>query len=328
MPYSGIMSSAPMHTQGGGAPFGVVVNPTSARGRGARSARRVLEAFKRAGVPAVEISGRDAAECRERIAAACGAGLRGLVLVGGDGLVGLAIQLPEARALPIGVVPAGSGNDFARQFSLSPRADVAVARILGAEANPLPVDLGVASLPGEVAGAAGTTGAADREHWFACAIGVGFDASVNRRANAIRLPIGPLRYHLALLAELAVMKMRDFSVELGPAADSIHREFSGILTTVMNTRAIGGGIPLAPRASVHDGLLDVVEVSHGTKLRILSVLGLLARGRHEALPEVTITRADRVRIDAGDEVAYSDGERVGTGPFEIRVAPGALALLA
>ena len=63
-------------------------------------------------------------------------------------------------------------------------------------------------------------------------------------------------------------------------------------------------------------------------LRVLSVLGLLARGRHEPLPEVTITRVDRVRIDAGAEVAYSDGERVGTGPFEIRVVPGALTLIA
>lgn len=298
----------------------------------------MLAAFAKRGIPAIEIAGRDAVESRERLAAACSDGLRGLVLVGGDGIVSLAIQLPEARALPIGVVPAGSGNDFARQFSLSPRAEEAVARMLAAEADPLSVDLGVATMPREASelretGAAGAADAVDREHWFACAIGVGFDASVNRRANAIRLPIGPLRYHLALLVEIAVMKMRDFSVELrggetGGDGEAIHHEFSGILTTVMNTRAIGGGIPLAPRASVHDGLLDVVEVSRGTKLRILSVLGLLAKGEHEPLPEVTITRVDRVRIAAGDEVAYSDGERVGTGPFDIRIAPGALTLLA
>lgn len=297
------------------APFGVVVNPSSALGRGARVARAVLSAFAAAGIPAVEISGSDAAECRARIIEACRTGLRGLVLVGGDGLIGLAIQLAEARALPIGIVPAGSGNDFARQFSLSSSPKVAIERILTSEHAPQRVDLGVVHH------------AEGPEHWFACGLSIGFDAAINRRANAIRLPVGPLRYHLALLAELALLRSRPFTIRTGDAVHTEHA-FTGLLATVMNTRAIGGGIPLAPRASVQDGWLDLVEVAHGSKLRILSVLGLLARGRHERLREVTITRVKRVRIDAGDEVAFSDGEPVGRGPFEVRIAPGALTLLA
>ena len=163
-----------------------------------------------------------------------------------------------------------------------------------------------------------------REHWFAGGLSVGFDAAINRRANALRLPLGPLRYHLSLLAELATLRSRPFAVTI---AGEEHR-FTGLLATVMNTRAIGGGIPLAPRASTDDGMLDLVEVAHGTRLRILSLLGVLARGRHERLPEVRITRARRVRIEAEDEIAYADGERVGRGPFSVRVAPGALSLLA
>lgn len=293
------------------------MNPTSALGRGARVARRVLAAFEGAGVAAIEISGRDAAECRMRISEACELGLRGLVLVGGDGLIGLAIQLPQVRALPVGIVPAGSGNDFARQFDLGKDPTDAVSRILASEATPLSVDLGVAAIP--IADRSGI-----HEHWFAGALSIGFDAAINRRANAIRLPIGGLRYHLALLAELLFLTSRPFTVTRADAT----RSFTGLLATVMNTRAIGGGIPLAPRASVHDGELDLVEVSHGSKLRIFSVLGLLARGKHEPLPEVTITRVRAVRIDAGDEVAYADGEPVGRGPFDVRIAPGALTLLA
>lgn len=297
------------------APFGVVVNPSSALGRGARVARAVFAELAAAGVPARELSGADAAECRARIIEACRAGLRGLVLVGGDGLIGLTIQLPEARALPIGIVPAGSGNDFARQFSLSTSPQRAIERILASERAPQPVDLGVVSHPG------------GPEHWFAGGLSIGFDAAINRRANAIRLPLGPLRYHLALLAELALLRSRPFTVRTGDAVHTSH-SFTGLLATVMNTRAIGGGIPLAPRASVQDGWLDLVEVAHGSKARVLSVLGLLARGKHEPLREVTITRVERVRIDAGDEIAFSDGEPVGRGPFEVRIAPGALTLLA
>lgn len=294
------------------APFGVVVNPSSALGRGARVATLVLAEFERAGLHAIEITGEDAADCQARVRAAAQRGLRGLVLVGGDGLIGLILQLPEARALPIGVVPAGSGNDFARQFDLPHSPAAAVARVLDAEDAPLSVDLGVVSRPGAT------------EHWFAGGLSIGLDAAVNRRANAIRLPLGPFRYHLALVVEILILRARRFTVHIRGTEHST----MGILSTVMNTRAIGGGIRLAPRASVHDGMLDLVEVSNGSKLRLLSVLGLLARAKHEHLPEVTITRAEHIRIDAGDEIAYSDGERVGTGPFEVRVAPGALTLLA
>ncbi|GAA2823110.1 diacylglycerol kinase (ATP) [Leucobacter komagatae] len=294
------------------APFGVVVNPSSALGRGARVATRVLAAFEAAGVHAIEISGSDAADCQARVRAASREGLRGLVLVGGDGLLGLVLQVAEARELPIGLVPAGSGNDFARQFALEHAPAAAVSRILAAEHAPLSVDLGVVERPGAA------------EHWFAGGLSIGLDAAINRRANALRLPLGPFRYHIALVAEILTLKQRRFRVRVG----SSERSFTGILSTVMNARAIGGGIPLAPRASVHDGMLDLVEVTDGTKLRLLSVLGLLARAQHEDLPEVTITRVERVRVEAGDEIAYSDGELVGTGPFEVRVAPGALRFLA
>lgn len=302
-----------MATRRNGAPFGVVVNPRAALGRGARAARKVLRALDAAGMSARVITGRDAAECQERVRAECRSGeLRGLILIGGDGLIGLIVQIPEARALPIGIVPAGSGNDFARQFQLSHRPRRAVARILAAEPRPQSVDLGTAAFAG------------DRTHWFACALNVGFDAAINRRANAIALPLGPLRYQLGLIAELALLKSRPFTI----AGDAGERSYTGLLTTVMNTRTIGGGIKLAPSASTSDGRLNLVEVRHARKLRVLSVLGYLARGTHEALPEVTITPVEHVRIQAGGEVAYADGEPVGRGPFEVRIAPGALTLMA
>lgn len=295
------------------APFGVVINPRSARGRGARAARKALKALQAAGHDAIVISGRDARHCQTLVRETCLTGkLRGLILIGGDGLIGLVLQVPEARAMPLGVVPAGSGNDFARQFSLSSDPSRAIARIIAAESAPRPVDLGVVSLPGV------------DEHWFAGGLSVGFDAAINRRANAIALPIGPFRYYFALLAELTVLKPRAFTVSFGDRV----RNYTGLLATVMNTRTIGGGIPLAPGAAIDDGKLNLVEVSHGTKLRIFSVLGLLARGKHEPLPEVTITPLERVRIEAGDEIAYSDGELVGRGPFEVWIAPAALNLLA
>ena len=293
--------------------FAVVVNPRSARGRGARTARKVMRALEAAGAPAFMLVGDNAQECQALVQQACAAErLRGLILIGGDGLIGLIIQLPEARALPIGIVPAGSGNDFARQFGLSHRPSRTVPRIIAAEDAPRVVDLGVATLPG------------GHDHWFAGGLSVGFDAAINRRANNIRLPIGRFRYYVALLAEITSLQSRELTVSAGHTSHT----FTGLLATVMNVSAFGGGIPLAPRARLDDGELDLVEVTHGSQLRVLSVLGLLARGKHESLPEVTITRVTRVRIDANDEVAYADGEPVGEGPFDVRIEPNALTLLA
>ncbi|WP_427870733.1 diacylglycerol/lipid kinase family protein [Leucobacter luti] len=318
--------------RGADAPFGLVVNPTSALGRGRRVAERVRRRLEATGVHAVVISGGDAGDCSARIAAAARDGLRGLILVGGDGLLGLALQLAEVRELPLGIVPAGSGNDFARQFRLPGRPRAALARILSAIESPRPVDLGVVTRPDpERPGEVATT-------WFAGGLSVGFDAAINRRANDLRLPLGPLRYQLALLGEIVALRPRRFSVDVdpvpgaatkhGPGGIRRTREFAGLLATVMNIGSLGGGIPIAPDADASDGQLDLVEVIAVTRPRLLSVLGVLARGRHGALPEVRFTRGTGFTIDAPGEVAYADGERVGSGPFRVTVAPGALRLLA
>ena len=299
-------------------PFGLVVNPASALGRGLRVAAKVERELERAGVPAILLTGRDADSGALAVTEAARRGLRGLILVGGDGLLGNVLQIPEARALPIGLVPAGSGNDFARAFDLPRDPRRAIRRMLEAEGSPRPVDLGVV----EYADPHRPGGRATR--WFAGGLSIGFDAAINRRANELRLPLGPFRYQLGLLAEIATLRARPFTVSRGGR----ERRFDGLLTTAMNIRTLGGGIPLAPQARTDDGLLDLVEVDAPSRLRVLSVLGVLARGRHGRLPEVRFSRVEAARIEAPGEIAYADGDRVGEGPFEVRAARAAIRLLA
>lgn len=305
-------------------PFALVVNPTSALGRGARVATRVKRALRSAGVASVLISSPSAARCQVEVAETAASGVRGLILVGGDGLISTVLQVEAARKLPIALVPAGSGNDFARQFDLPRHPGRAVQALL--QATPRSVDLGVVHYRGP--------GGDPRAKWFAGGLSLGFDAAINRRANALRLPIGPLRYVTGLFAEIAALRMREFWVSgvsglsgAPGAPGTARRHYTGLLATVMNIRTLGGGIPISPRSRTDDGLLELVEVTRVGKLRLLSVLGLLARGRHEPLPEVTISSVASVSIEAGDEIAFADGDEVGTGPFEVRVAPGALTLL-
>lgn len=293
-------------------PLGVVVNPHSALGRGRRAGRRVAELLASRGLPVTVLSGGDQAGCALAIRRAA-PNVRGFLLVGGDGLLSTFLQIPEARQKPFAIVPAGSGNDFAREFGV-PRHQPgkALRRALHAEARPRRVDALVVGTPDGV------------ERWVGCGFSLGFDARINRRANAIRLPIGPLRYQVALLAEVLAGGSRTFELKL----DGETRHSPGLLTTVMNTRTLGGGIPITPGADPEDGQLDVISVTEVSRRRLLSVLGLLARGKHPGLPEVTIERGRRVRLASPGEIGYADGERVGEGPFDIRVAEGALTVWA
>ena len=291
-------------------PLGVVVNPHSALGRGRRAGRRIAELLASRGLPVTVLSGGDQAECALAISRAA-PNVRGFLLVGGDGLLSMFLQLPEAREKPFAIIPAGSGNDFAREFGV-PRHQPAKAlkRALQAEARPRHVDALI------------VTAANGGERWVGCGFSLGFDARINRRANAIRLPIGPLRYQVALLAEVLAGGSRTFDLEL----DGTTLRYPGLLTTVMNTRTLGGGIPVIPNADPEDGQLDVISVEQVTRRRLLSVLGLLAQGKHPGLPEVTIERGLRLRLASPGEIGYADGERVGEGPFDIRVAAGALTV--
>ena len=305
-----------VHTPDPAAPrsetFGAVINPMAARGRGRRTAARVLREFARRGVPVEVIVGESVQHSRDLVRRRAEQGLRGLVLIGGDGLIGLLLQEPSVRALPIGIIPAGSGNDFARQLQIPRNPRSAVQRLLTTEAAPRRIDLGCISTP------------LTPEHWFAGGLSVGFDARVNSRANRVRLPLGPLRYFIGLFAELIHLRPLDITV----TRDGQTQKFRGLLASVMNIRTLGGGIPISPESDVEDGALDLIEVSSVVRRRFLSVLGVLARGRHGSLPEVRMSRVESVTIDAGDEIAYADGDEVGTGPFEVRVAPGALTVLA
>lgn len=310
-------------------PFALVINPHSALGRGPRVAARVGKALQVAGVTWVTISASSAEECQRQVAHEAAGGLRGLILVGGDGLVSSVLQVAAARALPIGLVPAGSGNDFARQFDLPTNPRRAVSALLAAESKPNRVDLGLVTLPGT--GDAHTPSA--REQWFAGGLSIGVDAAINRRANDLRLPIGPLRYVIGLLAEVLMLRTRRFVIsQLVPdptqPGTATTQEYAGLIATVMNIRTLGGGIPISPNSRVDDGRLELVQITQPAKGKLLAVLGKLARGQHISLPEVTITPVESVRIDAGDEIAFADGDAVGTGPFQVQVQPGALTLLA
>ena len=166
----------------------VLVNPTSGKGRGARLMQPVSDLLREGGLEPDVVVGRDGDEAFDRLRDRVAAGVDGVVAVGGDGLVNIALQVVGGTDVPLGIVPAGTGNDIARSLGLVPQDAPAAVRLVLAGQTRV-IDLGRAN-----------------GRWFGGVLGSGFDSMVNERANRMSWPSGRSRYNLAILAELRTFR--------------------------------------------------------------------------------------------------------------------------
>jgi diacylglycerol kinase (ATP) len=303
----------------------LAVNPRAGGGRGVAIGDAARTALAAAGVAVTEVHAPDAAAAARAMADAVRAGTGALVVVGGDGMVHLGVNAVAGTATPLGIVPAGTGNDMPRELGLPARVGPAVRAIAAALAGG-----GVRRV--DAVRCTGSTGT----RWFGGVLAAGFDAVVNERANGwadgpadgwgwLRgWPRGSARYTLAVLRELPSFRQRDYSLEL----DGVRVETSALIVAVANVAAYGGGMRIAPDAAPDDGLLDVVVAGPIGRAEFVRVFPRVFSGRHVEHPGVHVHRAARVRVEADGIVGYADGERVGPLPLDCEVVPGALRLLA
>ncbi|MFC9919313.1 diacylglycerol/lipid kinase family protein [Agromyces binzhouensis] len=291
----------------------LAVNPSASFGRnrsiGPATARR-LEAE---GYVVTVLRADNFELLRREVQAAFEAGTDGLVVVGGDGMVSLGVNVLAGTQVPMGLVAAGTGNDLARALGLphdDPEAGIE-ALVEALRRPPQQIDLGHMRHGG-------------LSTWFACVLSAGFDAVVNERANRMSRPHGPSRYTIALLRELATFRPRRYAITI----DGVRRDQAAMLVSIANTPSIGGGMRIVPHADLADGVLDVFIVHPLSRIGLLGVFPRVFAGQHVDHPAVEFVRARRVRVEADDIIAYADGERVGPLPIEVEVVPGALRIFA
>ncbi|MFF4776276.1 diacylglycerol/lipid kinase family protein [Microtetraspora fusca] len=305
----------------------VLVNPTARGGRARRVVAPVVRRLREGGRDVRVIVGASAEDALARARAAVAQGPDALVALGGDGLVHLAVQAVAGTDIPLGIVPAGTGNDIASALGI-PRDPLAAAAVVAGAAG----GDGAAVRPVDAARVGGLGGEDPR--WFAGVVACGFDSRVNERANGIAWPPGMAKYLVALAQELRSFTPIPFRITLGfddgsEETEVIERE--AMLVAVANTRSYGAGMRVCPDARPDDGLLDVLVLGAVPKGEFLRTFPKVYRGGHVGHPAVTIRRAARVTLEAAgpgaDVVAYADGERVGPVPVSCAVAPGALRVL-
>ena len=294
----------------------LLVNPAARAGVHSDAATRAAEVLRSHGVQTTLVSGGSAEESSALLRTALGVGVDAVAVAGGDGTVNLAIQEVAGTGIPLGIIPVGTGNDFAATLGLR-ELDVDAAAGAIAAGVTRRVDL------------ARVTRADGSSAYFGSVLASGFDSRVNDRANAMRWPRGGSRYNIAILVEFLTLAGIPYEVEF-ELADGTRDLVRGdlVMATVGNGRTYGGGIPIAPDADPADGLLDLVLVRPAGRLRLLRLLPRVYRGTHGSVPEVSMRRVRWVRLSAPGVTAYADGDPIGALPIEVEAVPQALTIFA
>ncbi len=299
----------------------VILNPASRGGRLARWAD--LEARLVGALGAIEVERTRGPGDAARLAReAARAGVRRVLVAGGDGTLSEAVNgLLEAglgNAVELGLLPFGTGGDFARALGIP--ADVAQAVGVLASGKPRPVDVGRLR----------SSDAQGREctAWFVNEISAGVSAEVVSHAKrGPRWLGGRAAFRWATLRALVAYSPAELCVRVDAA---LAFEGHAAVAVVANGGWFGGGMHVAPAARFDDGLLDVVVVRGLTGARLLPKLRKLYTGAHLADPAVCSFRGREIAIEARSGLTRleADGELLGCLPVRADVVPGALMLLA
>jgi diacylglycerol kinase (ATP) len=284
----------------------LAINPISGRGNARKRALVAKDYFAGIGISVSLVEGDSLVDFREKfIYQLEHKPISSVVAFGGDGFIHEVIQHIVPRDIPLGVIPCGTGNDFARSIGIY-RSTLTQQLNLIARSEPRSIDLGrVGSI------------------WFAAILSSGFDALVNERANVMRWPKGRMRYNIAMIEKIAALRTHSYRMR----CDEISLDVEATLVTVANGPSYGGGMNVCPDANLTDGLFDVMVLGKVSRIELLKVFPKVYTGRHVGHPAVSFYRCQKIEI-IGSGSSFADGEPISALPLSAECVPNALKVWA
>jgi len=295
----------------------IIINPVAGAKSTRRKWSRIRRLLKHVGLSFDYEYTEGVGHAIELARAAASDGYRYLVAVGGDGTVNEVangILSSTNSTTPLGIVSTGTGSDFVRSVGI-PR-DYASACSFLTSSRRLLIDVGVVEYQRQ-----GQT----LKRFFVNAAGVGFDAAVVETTE--RLPKyfgGTIPYLAGLMRTLFGYRNKSVVLRIDDKVES-----SRILSVVVSNGCyLGGGMHMAPEASLNDSLLDVVVIGDVGKFELLKALPMVYKGTHGTHPKVSIEKASNITVKSSERMlVHADGELLGEGPASFWLMPAALSIV-
>ncbi|HUV14554.1 MAG TPA: diacylglycerol kinase family protein [Acidobacteriota bacterium] len=284
----------------------IIANPIAGRGDGREYLNQIKGLAQERGVNLEVLVTRypgHAGELAQRVAAE---GTQILIVLGGDGTISEVVNGIAGSDVTIGIISVGTGNDFARSLQLPVRNPRKAWEVIQ---TGITTQLDLGECDGK---------------YFISSYGVGFPVEAIKATSRIVFFKGSIAFFLGVLK--ALWRMQSVRVQIEIDESSIETDCAFVL--VQNTPYLGGGLRVAPRALLDDGLLDVVVVEALGRLDVLANLPRVYRGRHEKHPRFSAFKAKKVIISSREKLqTMCDGELGGYTPSSIRVHSNALQVI-
>ena len=237
--------------------------------------------------------------------------------IGGDGtpfelLNGVQLGGGSFESLELGMIPAGTGNSFLRDF-IDVAPETAVNAIISGKGRGVDVGEFTYFQDGR-----------EEKRLFLNILGVGLIADILKLTNERLKPFGALGYSMAVMLRL----FRGMNNRIVIKVDQTEEEFTNSALVICNSKFTGGKMKIAPMARTDDGFLDVIVFNHVNRREILSIFSKIFSGTHISHPKVTTLRGRNIQIDATpQQLLMADGELLGFTPLKLSVSTRKLHLL-
>lgn len=285
----------------------LVANESAGKGKALQLASQFIDLLSQANLKFTLINEKSYEKTVEKLKAELSTNSYNKVIaVGGDGLVNLCLQHLAQSGLTLGVIPAGTGNDFARAVGVN-KMSISEIFNLYARTDPVKIDLGHVK--------SSTT-----DKWFVQVLSTGFDAEVNSRANRMKWPRGKSKYTIATVRTLARFRPLLYKVDI----DTRKFDQSAMLFTIANGETYGGGMRICPGASNSDGIFEILLVRPVSRFVLLTIFPKVFKGNHIPHRKIDTYQARVVTISAPTS-SYADGEYVAHLPITVTNVSNALS---
>ncbi|HEX8464754.1 MAG TPA: diacylglycerol kinase family protein [Abditibacterium sp.] len=293
----------------------IVLNPRAGRGAGQKMRPRLEKWLAAESMDAQILVTEHRGHATELARAATGNGAEIVVAAGGDGTLGEVLNGIWGTNVKLGILPLGTGNDFARTLSIG--ADLELGLKVLKDGFSRRVDVGTVEIEG-------------KSRFFLNVAGAGFDSRCAMRINEHRPQIlskmsGPSAYLVAVASELMSLKSAQLKLEL----DGKLIEERAVLCAIANAKSYGGGMKVAPDAQIDDGLLDVCLIKDLGALQFARAFPGVFRGKHIHHPKVEMFRASKVTLESEPPLpVLVDGDIFGVTPAQFEIFAGAVEVVA